>query len=123
MNMNMIDLFKKAFRGSYYTIVGCGGNLQEWKDGYADILRREEVGTIKEWIQFTGKDLNDTFGLTGSNAYPSDLNILAFDLTDITNVGKLAMLKLQLQDRWFDDMVTNDLCREGKTPEDFGLAA
>lgn len=119
----MINLFKKAFKGSYYTILGCGGDLQEWKDGYADLLKREEIGTIEEWIHFTGKDMNDTFRLKESNAYPSDLNILAFDLSGITNIGKLAMLRLRLHDKWFDDVVANDLSREGKTPEEFGLTA
>lgn len=107
----MEELFEKAYRGSYYTITGCGGDLEEWKSGYQDLLDKNDIGRIQEWIHFTGKDMNDYYGLTEDNAYPDDLNFLAFSL-DGLNTGKLALFKLRMQDRWFDDIVDNNRRRE-----------
>lgn len=101
------DLLDKAYNGSYYTIIGAGGDLQEWKNGYQELLNKENIGTIKEWITFTGSDMNTKYNLTGDNAYPNDLTFLAFPL-DGLNIGKLAMFKLRMEDRWFDDIVDNN---------------
>ena len=109
----MKELLEKAYKGSYYTIAGCGGDLEEWKKGYQELLDKEEIGTIKEWITFKGKDMNETYNLTGRNAYPEDITFLAFSL-DSLNVGKLAIFKLKMQDRWFDDIVDNNRRREGE---------
>lgn len=109
------SMLKKAYDGSYYTIVGAGGDINEWKQGYQDLLDKEGIGKIKEWIEFTGDDMNKEFQLTGDNAYEPDLHFLAFSL-DGLNVGKLAMFKLRMQDRWFDDIVDNNASRQGFNP-------
>lgn len=99
-------ILEKAYNGSYYTITGCGGDLDEWKEGYQDLLNKEEIGTIREWIEFTGKDINEELELEGNNRYQDDLHFLAFNL-DGLNIGKLALFKIKMQDRWFDDIVDN----------------
>lgn len=103
--------FEKMEQGSWYTITGCGGDLNEWKTGYQDLLNQQGIGTITEWAEFTGADMNVQYHLTGDNAYPDDLHFLAFSL-DGLDVNKLAMFKLRMQDRWFDDIVSNNLRRE-----------
>lgn len=100
------ELLKMAYEGSYYTIIGCGGDLQEWKDGYQKLLDEQNIGTITKWIEFTGKDMNEELELTGHDKYSNDLQFLAFSL-DGLNIGKLAIFKLQMGDRWFDDIVDN----------------
>ena len=105
------ELLKKAYDGSYYTIIGAGGDLEEWKTGYADMLSEKNIGSVKEWIVFKGADMNEEFGLTGENKYDAELTFLAFPL-DGLDVGKLAIFKLQMGDRWFDDVVDNNLSRE-----------
>ena len=105
------ETLRKAYDGSYYTILGAGGDLQEWKDGYALMLKERGIGIISKWIEFTGKDMNDEFHLTGTNSYPNDLHCLAFPL-DGLDTGMLAMFKLQMGDRWFDDIVDNDRRRQ-----------
>ena len=107
------EKLRRAFDGSYYTISGAGGDLNDWKEGYASIMRERGIGAISEWIAFTGKEMNEEFGLTGTNAYPDNLHFLAFPL-DGLNIGKLAIFKLSMGDRWFDDIVINDLWREGR---------
>lgn len=105
----MENILNEAYKGNYYTIIGCGGDLNEWKEGYAKILKDAEIGTIRHWIEFTGADMNNVYGLTGDNAYQPDLHFLAFRLEKDMNINKLAFLKLRLGDRWFNDIVDNNL--------------
>ena len=103
--------FEKMEKGSWYTITGCGGDLDEWKGGYQVMLDEQGIGMIKEWAEFTGKDMNTQYKLTGDNAYPDDIHFLAFSL-DGLNIDKLAMFKLRMGDRWFDDIMANNERRE-----------
>ena len=34
---NRDEIFTAAYDGSYYTIIGCGGDLGEWATGYPQI--------------------------------------------------------------------------------------
>ena len=105
------EKLRKAYEGSYYTIEGTGGDLDEWKHGYEKLLSDNGIGKPSFWIDFTGKEMNEEFHLTGTNAYPDDLHFLAFPL-DGLDVGKLSMFKLRMGDRWFDDIVDNNARRE-----------
>lgn len=105
------DQFERMYALSWYTITGCGGDLNEWKEGYEKELLEQGIGAITEWAHFTGKQMNEHYGLTGSNRYPDNLNFLAFSLSGL-NVGTLAMFKLNHGDRWFDDVVDNNERRE-----------
>ena len=107
-------LFHCAYSESWYTITGVGGDLQEWKDGYTRLLKLQGIGTPREFHTFTGRDYNEAFRTTGTNRYPDDILFLTFPL-DGLDVAKLSMFKLQMQDRWFDDIVDNNLRREGTT--------
>ena len=103
--------FDKFYKGSYYTIVGVGGNLKEWKEGYQKMFDEKNIGTIKGWKTFKGKDLNDYYNLTGDNRYPQNLTFLAFPLTGL-DISKLAIFKIKMRDCWFDDAIDNNLTRE-----------
>ena len=111
----MKDKFEKMYNGSWYTITGAGGDINDWKHGIQGLLDEEGIGTIKEWEVFDGKEMNDFGHLTGTNAYPDDLTFIAFSL-DGLNTGKLAMFKLRMGDRWFDDIVDNNARVEGYHP-------
>ena len=107
-----MNKFEKMYKGSYYTIIGCGGNLEEWKDGYNKMLNGRGIGAPTEWIHFTGKEMNEEYSLKGDNAYPDDLNFLAFSLEGL-DIGKLAIFKLEeAMDRWFDDIVDNNRSKQ-----------
>lgn len=112
---SMFAMFKEAYDGSYYTITGAGGDLQQWKDGYQELLTKEGIGTITKWIEFTGLDMNRLGRLSGDNAYPSSIKFLAFPLDNL-DIGKLAIFKLHMQDRWFDDIIDNNARREEYHP-------
>ena len=106
-----MNKFKEMYDESWYTIIGCGGDLKEWKDGYDKLLNERGIGVPKKWIHFTGKEMNEEYDLEGDNAYPDDLNFLAFSLEEL-DIGKLAIFKLQAGDRWFDDIVDNNRSRQ-----------
>ena len=109
--MNTTELFQKAYEGSYYTITGCGGNLQEWIDGYEKIFAEKGIGKPVCWHHFTGKDMNEEYHLTGRNAYQDDLVFLCFP-TDGLDIPRLSIFKILAADRWFDDIVENNRRRE-----------
>ena len=35
---NREEIFSEAYKGSYYTIIGCAGDLNEWATGYRELL-------------------------------------------------------------------------------------
>lgn len=110
IEMTEMNKFDRAYNESWYTITGCGGDLNEWKKGYIEMLNDSGIGTPKKWIDFTGKEMNEMYDLVDKNKYPDDLHFLAFSLEGL-NVGKLAMFKLRMEDRWFDDIVDNNARR------------
>lgn len=107
------NFFEQAYKGSYFTIEGAGGDLEEWMNGINELLAESSIGQVETFYTFTGEDMNNYYGLTGSNRYPDDLTFLAFPLDNL-DIGKLAMFKLRMGARWFDDIVDNNAHREGR---------
>lgn len=99
-----------AYAGSYYTILGAGGDLNEWIDGLGDMLAAEGIGRPEAWFTSTGKAINDFAEARGPvpalQHFQDDLTVLMFKL-DGMHRGKLAMFKMMAGDRWFDDVVDN----------------
>ena len=99
--------------GSYYTISGCGGDLQEWVNGYTEWLVEAGIGTPTEWFTTTGASVNryaeHKHGgvLSEGSAFPDDTTFLLFSLNGIGELGRLAIFKITYQDRWFDDIIDN----------------
>lgn len=105
------EMFEEMYKGSWYTITGAGGDLQEWVTGYEGILEERNVGKPKEWRTYSGEQMNKYYHLTGKNVYPNDLTFLSFSLEGL-NTPALAVIKLMQGDRWFDDIVDNNKERE-----------
>jgi hypothetical protein len=105
--------FNEFYKGWHLTIEGAGSDngFQDWFDGINEQLKKREIGQFKEMFIFTGKQMNTVYRLTGSNAYPSDLTMIAIPL-DGLDQGKLAMFKLQFGARWFTDIVDNNKVRQ-----------
>ncbi|MBO7735988.1 MAG: hypothetical protein J6S67_25690 [Methanobrevibacter sp.] len=98
MKENISKMLDAAYLGSYYTITGCGGDLNDWINGYEKLLREQNIGKPKEWLHFTGKDMNEKYGLTGKNRYANDLNFLAFPIEEL-NDG-IIKFKMQMVKKW-----------------------
>lgn len=103
---NREKIFTDAYNGSYYTIIGCGEELEEYIEGYREMLGESKIGAPAKWITFTGREMNLFYGLTDNNAYRDNLVFLMFPL-DRLHIGKLAAFKIMMGDRWFDDIVDN----------------
>ena len=103
--MDKKELFERAYKGSYYTIVGVA-NEEEYKEGYQKIFNENNIGKVKEWYSFTGKDFNEMYNPKGVNKFRPGIHFLVFPL-DGLDISKLSILKLQMGDRWFDDLVDN----------------
>lgn len=103
------EFFEKAYKGCYYTIEGCGGDINVWKTEYAKMLKDEGIGNIEDsdWTEFNGNDMNAFYKLVGNVKYPNNFTFLAFPIINL-NTGKLAMFKLSQGDRWFNDIVDNN---------------
>ena len=110
----MKDLFEKLYNNSAFTFEGlCFVDFDELKNQINECLEEENIGTVKSenFFTYSGKDMNDYYHLTGLNRYPDDLTFVSFLLDDL-DIGKLAMFKLRIGARWFDDIIDNNLARE-----------
>lgn len=97
-----------AYRGSFYTICGAGGELSDWVTGMNEALVEDEIGEPVAWYSTTGSAVNRFAGsgVKPQDQFPEDLTILLFPLEGL-DVGKLALFKIKAEDRWFDDVIQN----------------
>lgn len=110
-------ILKTLENNSAFTIEGAGGDLNDWMKGINELLAEKNIGQVDTFYTFSGKLMNDTYNLTGSNRYPDDFTFLCFKL-DGLDIGKLAMFKLQFGARWLDDIVDNNNAREQRMMEE-----
>lgn len=89
-----------------YTILGCGGDLADWVTGYEDYLRGAGIATPTAWYSTTGAALNGLKQTELRDPLPNDLVVLLFPLTGL-DIGKLAIFKLRMEDRWLDDTLAS----------------
>lgn len=74
-------------------------------------------GTLLPIYTYKGSLMNEKYGLTGSNAYPNDLNFITVKLSDINYSDNLAYKRFEIGGRWFDDIVENNKYRQDRTNE------
>lgn len=69
----------------------------------------KEISAITEdkptFYKITGREMNETYGLTGKNAYRDDLGIVS--VIDIDQMA-VAIARFSIDGRWFDDIVDNN---------------
>jgi hypothetical protein len=108
--MTSRDELDLAHEGSWYFIAGAGGDLQEWVDGYTGMMREGGIGEPKEWWQASGALVNEYAGANfleqRGDPFQPDVTCLLFPLIDL-DISRLALFKLRMQDRWFDDVIDN----------------
>lgn len=104
---NLEENFKKLYDSWAVTIVGLTpesiNDWIQWFDKYGGINEGAEVYHI------FGKDMNDFYGLVGTNAYPDDLNIYSIPLEFAGDYRKFVIpMRMQWGGRWFTDIVDNN---------------
>lgn len=79
-----------------------------------DWLNHNDAGFIGEptFYVTSGELMNDIYHLTGTNAYPYDLNIVSIKLDDLSDFRGIIIERFKLGGRWFDDIVENNARRE-----------
>lgn len=98
--------------GSALTFEGLASDEDSLK-AMIDFFKENTKITIPAKIyHLTGAKMNSMYGLTGSNAYPDDLNIISLPLHNWKDIGNLPMIKLRIGARWFDDIVDNNRRRQ-----------
>lgn len=89
-------------------------------------LAEESIKDYIEWVKkytpmvnetayiIKGKTMNNVYALTGDNAYPDDLTLVAIKLEDMEDWTQVVMPRFQIGARWFDDIVMNNAARESE---------
>lgn len=128
-----MKLFIKESQETFsdFTVIQCGPKeLEELYNGSAFtiegvIVDEENLEYLYNWFRkygcdmnqkvfynIKGKTMNDTYGLTDSNAYPDDTNILCVKLEDLSDIRAIAVPRFSIGARWFDDVVDNNERRQ-----------
>ena len=101
--------------GSALTIEGLAeesfGEFLEWIEKYTPLLSRTIYIT-------KGSTMNNVYGLTGNNRYPSDCTIASVKLTDMENYSNIILPRFNIGGRWLDDIIANNLDRERKDEDE-----
>ena len=102
----------KLYDGSALTFEGLASDEDSLK-AMIDFFKENTKITIPAKVyHLTGAKMNSMYGLTGSNAYPDDLNIISLPLDNWKEMGNLPIIKLRIGARWFDDIVDNNRRRQ-----------
>ena len=76
--------------------------LQKIVDDFKD---KTDINLPVKFYTYTGRQMNDMYGLTEKNAYKDDLHFLSVDLDNWNNIDNLPMFKMKAKARWLDDIV------------------
>ena len=105
-----VEFLNEFYAKSMFTFEGIDLDSKEGKSQLKSLekLLRKTGFNEKEFVgyRFKGEVMNKHFKLSGSNAYPTDLNFLV-----IPNYYN-PTVKLQVGARWFDDIVSNNKIRQ-----------
>ena len=85
----------------------------QWVKRYSQFKTPEE-----EVFVVSGETMNREYGLTGINQYVTHLNIVCVKLSDLANPMRLAVPRLRVNGRWFDDVVDNNARHESREVEE-----
>ena len=111
--VNTKEQFDKMYNDSALTWEGLSEDSIEdaknWILGFTEFNTDEVTAYVTK-----GREMNEFYGLTGDNAYPDDLTIVSFMLSDMKNPEKLCIPRFEVGGRWFDDIVENNRRREEK---------
>ena len=104
------EMFAEFYNTSCLTFEGInleGKEKDKFKKDFEKLVRKtgfEEKDLVG--YKYSGKDMNEVFNLTGSNAYPEDLCFLS--VPHYYN----PLVKLNVGARWFDDIVDSNNIRQ-----------
>lgn len=102
----------ELYNESALTIEGLSSEPESLKE-FAEWIEDHTKFKRKRMYIIEGRVMNEHYGLTGENAYPSDnCTLVAVKLSDLENARQLVIPRFAVGGRWFDDIVDNNACRE-----------
>ena len=120
---NLIDAgvndLEMLYNGSAFTFEGLDTSRESMKSlmtALKDYVN-PEMDELTIYV-VKGSLMNDRYGLW-KDPYPDRLSIVAIPTNQFKDIGKLAMFKLQVGARWFDDIVDNNVLFNNKAEEEF----
>lgn len=111
--VNTREQLDELIKDSALTWEGLFMNSEKDYEAVVSWMRSNGASPKSDNVYITmGKTMNELTELTGSNAYPDDLAIVSFKLSEIENAAKLAIPRFQVGGRWMDDIVENNRYKE-----------
>lgn len=112
--VNSNEQFEKLYNSSALTLEGLDDTDKNLY-GFANWIKNlSEISNPLNMYIIKGKQMNEQYGLSGKNKYPAELRIVCVELKDIKQVDKIIMPRFEINGRWFDDVVDNNVRREGR---------
>ena len=112
--VNSKDQFEKLYKSNALTLLGLDDtdkNLYSFAKWIKDL---SEISNPLNMYIIKGKQMNEQYGLSGNNKYPNEFRIVCVELEDIKQAEKIVIPRFQISGRWFNDVVDNDVRREGR---------
>ena len=109
ITLETTDKFDDFYKDSALTIAGM---LPEEAQLYVNYFKENgvDVDEVIDGYIYTGKQMNEKYHLIDENAYPDDIHFLTIPLKAFkTNI---ALLRMGIGGRWFDDIVANKVKTE-----------
>lgn len=94
------------------TLEGLDTSKSSLEDYYNEIVKYTPVKDGFTFYVVKGKQMNEKYGLTGSNRYKNNLNIVVCTLDSMVKPMALALPRFTWGGRWFTDIVDNNARRE-----------
>lgn len=105
------DLLDELYNDSALTLIGL---LEEGVEDFIKWIKKYTELKNEDVYIITGEVMNDNYGLTGDNSYPSDITIVCIKLSDMINPSTIIFPRFEIEGRWFDDIVDNNMRRESE---------
>ena len=112
VGVNNEDMFDFLYKDWALTVEGLTedsiSDFVEWTAQYCNGFVKNDVPVYV----IKGTTMNTHYGLTGSNAYPDELTIVAIPLSSMVAPKNVAIPRFKVGGRWFTDIVDGNCLRE-----------
>lgn len=112
INVTSRELLDELYEGGALALVGIESLTEHKSQTFADLLLMAGMPMSEDATvyQISGQLMNDEYGLTGTNAYKPDLNIICIKVGDLS--GDVYAGARTLGARWFAEIVDDNAYRE-----------
>lgn len=112
--VNSKEQFEKLYNSNALTLLGLDDTEKNLHSFAKWIKNLSEVSNPLNMYIIKGKQMNEQYGLSGKNKYQDEFRIVCVDLEDIKQVHKIIMPRFAINGRWFNDVVDNNVYRDGR---------